>query len=494
VGVLTGLGSHRVAAIACFTSCAFVAALVGAPPGRAALRSGARTAAATSGTEMVQIVFDGSGSATDTRSSSAGGSTTDTDTFSWHAVYVIPLSTLTESSSQPGWNTTNVQEDYSRSTFTGTSSASCTPPSGGSCVEPGGGTSCQGSFTNNNSVPLNLLVFSPPSNGVYKVAAPAFSAAQQSSNCYPAALTDTCDPLYSQGQNGPVTGQVNVDSNNPGTSAPASVSEQQPWSCSSSDGGSTDSGSIAWNGTITVSALLPPEKAAAKEAARQDLSNIYFRDAAFCFPEADIRFLSQNLADLAGQPAWLRDFCLRALDRAYRDILIVDDPPRADYLQVATVPAGRGQPARGRPCSRVNTGRRAFCLLLSSAFAHQLAAQGRLTAVVTAIATTVARESSAQQAGDQAAVTLQEHALAGLEKQFRQAKRAAGKAGAMLAKLLRRGGVSGRVPEPLYKKALAAMRKRLAAKGVSNSELARILGGKKPPKTPPNLLNALARG
>jgi hypothetical protein len=119
----------------------------------------------------------------------------------------------------------------------------------------GGGTSCQGSFTNNNGVPLELLAFSPPSKGVYEMAAPAYSAPQQSNNCYPAALDDTCDPLYSgpfpgQGENTPVEAEFNLDVSNLSGSTPVSVNKS--WTCTSSDGQTTDTGSIQWSGTVTI--------------------------------------------------------------------------------------------------------------------------------------------------------------------------------------------------------------------------------------------------
>jgi hypothetical protein len=212
---------------------------------------------------VLEIVFTGSGSATKTTTDQAGGSSSDTDAFSWKAVYDFPLADLVDDSLQSGWNSTDVAENYASSTFTGTVSASCTPPSGGSCVEPGGGTSCSGSFANNNSVPLDLHIDYPPANDVWTMAAPAFGGAQSSSSCYPTAITDTCDPLWSSpfpgsGENSPVTGLFMLDSSDPEGSSPATAS--RTWNCTSSNGSSTDSGSIQWTGTVTRTCLSGTQK------------------------------------------------------------------------------------------------------------------------------------------------------------------------------------------------------------------------------------------
>jgi hypothetical protein len=197
--------------------------------------SSARNGGACDCTGPIQIVFSGSGSATMTQTNTAGGSTTDTDSFSWIAIYDLPSSDFPSLESAPsGWNPTDVRAD-STSTFNGTAAASCTPPSGGgTCVEPGGGTSCQGNFANSSGVPLTLLAYSPLDHGVVKLAAPAFSSAQTTSGCFPTAISDTCDPLYSgpypgQGENGPVTAQFNLDLNNPDTTQSSPVSESQSW-------------------------------------------------------------------------------------------------------------------------------------------------------------------------------------------------------------------------------------------------------------------------
>jgi hypothetical protein len=207
---------------------------------------------------VVQVVFDGSGTATSTATDQSGGSSTDTDSFSWHAVYQVPLSDLSQyASGSSGWNDTGIHEDYAASTFSGTTNRSCSAPSGGTCAEPGGGTTCQGSFTNNNNVPLSLLALSPGDNNVFTVAAPAYSANQPANNCFPAAIEDTCDPLYAgpypgQGENTPVVAQFKLDASNPQTAQPIPVSTNQSWSCTSSGGQSGDTGSIQWTGTVMI--------------------------------------------------------------------------------------------------------------------------------------------------------------------------------------------------------------------------------------------------
>jgi hypothetical protein len=220
---------------------------VAAPPAHGAC------AACANGT--VTITFDGSGTATAATTDPSGGGTADTDTFSWHTVYDLPLRDLSAAAGRSGWTVLGLQADYPSSTFMGTVGASCTAPPGGRCVEPGGGTTCQGSFTNNNSVPLELLALEPGTGGVYMMAAPAFSAAQTAAGCRPAAISDTCDPLYSgpypgQGENAPVTAQFSLNVAKANATVP--VSENRSWSCASSDGQSADAGKIQWTGTVST--------------------------------------------------------------------------------------------------------------------------------------------------------------------------------------------------------------------------------------------------
>jgi hypothetical protein len=187
---------------------------------------------------------------------------TYTDTFSWRAVYDVPFGRRYHY--RPGWNVIGVQEDYARSSFTGASEESCTAPSGGSCVVGGGGSSCRANFQNTSGIPLELLVFSPPTGGRWKLAAPAHQASQRTSGTcglVGRALDDTCDPLWKgpfpgQGENSPVTAQFTVRPKLVLRTArapkpkPIPVSASKSWSCKSSNGTATDTGNIHWHGTV----------------------------------------------------------------------------------------------------------------------------------------------------------------------------------------------------------------------------------------------------
>ncbi|PWU17749.1 MAG: hypothetical protein C5B48_15610 [Candidatus Rokuibacteriota bacterium] len=213
----------------------------------------------------VPIEFSGTGTATTTSTiHNPDGSTssfTYKDTFSWRVVYDVPFGGRRHY--QSGWNVIGVQADTG-STFTGTSDESCTAPSGGSCVVGGGGSSCRGNFENTRGIPLQLLVYSPPHNGTWKLAAPAHQASQRTSGSCGSvarALDDTCDPLWKgpfpgQGENTPVTARFSLTPRlilwSPRAPAPkpVHVSGSKSWSCTGSNGTSTDKGSIEWHGTV----------------------------------------------------------------------------------------------------------------------------------------------------------------------------------------------------------------------------------------------------
>jgi len=212
------------------------------------------------------VAFSGSGSATTTNTTkNPDGSTssfTYKDTFSWRVVYDVPFNRGYRY--QRGWNVIGVQA--AAATFKGQSDESCIEPAGGSYTVGGGAPSCRGYFENTKGIPLQVLVFFPPSNGSWSLAAPAHQASQRTSgNCslVGRALDDTCDPLWNgpfpgQGENSPVTARfsarprVATHTTRPRNSKPMPVSASKSWTCTGSNGTSTDKGSIQWKGTVRL--------------------------------------------------------------------------------------------------------------------------------------------------------------------------------------------------------------------------------------------------
>jgi hypothetical protein len=154
------------------------------------------------------------------------------------------------------------------------------------------------------------------------------------------------------------------------------------------------------------------------------------------------------------------------------------DPPRADYLALAT--AARAHAALVQPgwCARLKAADRTACVRLNDAGEIELAAVKQVAAVTGAIKTTVARESGAEKARDASAVALQERQLAKLGPQFARAREADAKAAAALADQLRALRVTGPIPPALYRQGLAVVLKRLAGAGISQGDIARIAPGR----------------
>jgi hypothetical protein len=226
---------------------------------------------------IAPIVFDGSGTATRTTTSSSGGSTAETDRFSWHMVDDVDVTALRHESFRAGW--THLSQgtwNKKKSTFTGTTTASCTPPSGGTCVMPGGGTSCQATFTNDPGLPASdygLSVHGPVDDGVAKILVPAHVVSRVRSGpsgCGPLALDNTCDPYnkrYGLPPSGDILATFHLDLDEPNDTAPVSTNHKA--TCS----GATYH--THWTGTIKVggSCKVPGRTLAAADGGLQVLTD-----------------------------------------------------------------------------------------------------------------------------------------------------------------------------------------------------------------------------
>lgn len=216
---------------------------------------------------VVHIVFTGSGTARTERTSDSGSgfvtSSTGTDQVSWTAVFNLDLRNIARSSQPAGYYLQSDTFDPAASSLSGTSSSTnaiVACPTDQCTITP----PCSGTFTRSDDPSPDLYVYLPPAaDGAVKVVLPPYFVTQNTSGCGPLALRDSCDPLLAgtpgADSTGPLSATITI---NPKTWKPGSSSAQPVapinWSCQSSDGRLTDTGSITWSGTVTLSVPKTP--------------------------------------------------------------------------------------------------------------------------------------------------------------------------------------------------------------------------------------------
>jgi len=146
------------------------------------------------------------------------------------------------------------------------------------------------------------------------------------------------------------------------------------------------------------------------------------------------------------------------------------DPPRTDYLTVATDGAARLAP-RATGCASFSGSTRSFCLRVSTAAANLLTSVQHTQALTAAIKLTVGRDTAAAAARNQTAVNLQERALQTLSAQLASARRAQTSAGSGLQAALATGPVSVRVTVPQFKRDAQRLLAAISRAGVSAATL-----------------------
>ena len=120
--------------------------------------------------------------------------------------------------SEPGWNAIGVRAGLQRRRPS-PERATTVARLRRSLPRGSGFSTCRGTYADNDDIPLQLLVFSPPSKGTWKLAAPSYQASQQASgNCSQVsrALDDTCDPPWNgpfpgEGENSPLAAQLSLN-------------------------------------------------------------------------------------------------------------------------------------------------------------------------------------------------------------------------------------------------------------------------------------------
>jgi hypothetical protein len=150
------------------------------------------------------------------------------------------------------------------------------------------------------------------------------------------------------------------------------------------------------------------------------------------------------------------------------------DPPRSDYLTVATVAAPRRLAPRASGCTSFSGSTTGFCLRVSTAGANLLAAVRHTQALTAAIKVTVGRDTAAAAARSQAAVNLQEQALRNLSSGLASARRAQSTAGAALESALATGPVSVRITVPQFTRDATRLLSAISRAGVSAAKLRKL--------------------
>jgi hypothetical protein len=177
---------------------------------------------------------------------------------------------------------------------------------------------------------------------------------------------------------------------------------------------------------------------------------------------------------------------LTLLERAF------NDPPLGGYTRIARVTPSAARldlPA----CADAPAGARAFCRDVEAAALRWLGALDGTERLARALATTVGRESGAAKAGDKKALARQQRAALALLPKLRAALATKRAAGAQLAAVLRSAGVRPRLTARQTKQNTDIVLEDFAARGVSSKDITRILGVSRPPARPLDLVSLLAR-
>jgi hypothetical protein len=184
-------------------------------------------------------------------------------------------------------------------------------------------------------------------------------------------------------------------------------------------------------------------------------------------------------------------FCLATIKRLATDYQIYKDPPAREYRRLAnpSPPAAVRLPS----CKQASRALHSFCAQLSAAERSWVLAAERVASINQAVETTVARESRALAAGDQAAVDLQDGHIPGLEQQEQKALSAQASAGKSIARLLQAHRIGYRMTKSQSSQIIHAVERELARRGISAAQLKAVLGAGALRPRAINILAALAR-
>ena len=250
--------SHRFAAVA-ILALALAASL---SPGAVSAGEEPRPALQfPKGDVVAHIVFDGSGTAT---------GPSGTDDFKWHMVYDIDTSAISGPERQTIPTTWQFSQsaswDSGQSSFTGTTSG----PQG-----------CHATFALNRSVPsYTPRIKGPVKNDTVQIALIALVQMMVTSGpgyCNAFALNNTCDNYNTKYgftyPNEYVIADFGLNLVNPEDTGTVPVSSDHSWTCSNGPG----SGTVQWNGTITVGGNCASTGASSQDTSTQALGRSHSR-------------------------------------------------------------------------------------------------------------------------------------------------------------------------------------------------------------------------
>ena len=128
--------------------------------------------------------------------------------------------------------------------------------------------------------------------------------------------------------------------------------------------------------------------------------------------------------------------CAAKIGRLLDDYKVFDDPPDANYWQLAAPARARAAPDVSAGCRHVSGNTHAFCLQLASLVAKLIRAAGKTSAMDGALVTTINRASGAKRTHNQKALKLQLEHAGKLEREFKADLAAEASLGRQIRKLL----------------------------------------------------------
>jgi hypothetical protein len=166
--------------------------------------------------------------------------------------------------------------------------------------------------------------------------------------------------------------------------------------------------------------------------------------------------------------------CRESVERLHFDDERYNDPPGFDFNQVVnpTPIAAVSMPR----CKRWRGGARSVCLRLSRSERKWAQTAERVTSIDQALATTLARESSAVAANDLVAASFQDAHIPALEQQEKTALTALAAEGKAVARVLKSHHVAYRMNKTQSGNTIRAIERNLARKGITAAQLTELVG------------------
>ena len=163
--------------------------------------------------------------------------------------------------------------------------------------------------------------------------------------------------------------------------------------------------------------------------------------------------------------------------QAYKDILIVNDPPAGNVNLIATparTPTSAADAKRLPTCAAQPVAVRSFCRALRADLADEIAVAQRGAALAAALLTTVDRETKARHTHRTAALKRQLAAGDRFVRALKADRRSERAIGARIAREISAQHVTGQLTAPQDATAIAAVLRKLKAHGISRATVKRL--------------------